>query len=172
MNTYRPGVVRVGVAVVMIALTAEAPGAFLQTRQSASSAIAPRAVKASTGTILGSAWKGDGTPLPEAILRLRNLETGRGVARTTGNADGRFRFEAINPGVYVVELLARDDKVLAVGDVFAVTAGGQAVTLVRLSSRAPWVGGFFGNAAAAVIAAASTLGVTATGSSGRPVSPQ
>jgi hypothetical protein len=62
--------------------------------------------------------------------------------------------------------------VLAIGDLFSVTAGDQATTLVRLSSKTPWVAGFFGNAAAAAIAAASTLGVTAVGSSGSPASGQ
>ena len=61
---------------------------------------------------------------------------------------------------------------MAVGDLFAVTAGGQATTVVRLSAKTPWVGGFFGNVAAAAIAAASTLGVTANGSSGSPASAQ
>ena len=74
------------------------------------------------------------------------------MARTIGDADGRFRFEGVEPGAYVVELVSSDDKVLAVGDLFGVPAGGQATTLVRLSSKAPWVAGFFGNAAAAAIA--------------------
>ena len=94
---------------------------------------------------------------------MRNVETGRGVARTVSDADGRFRFERVDPGAYVVELVSDEDKVLAIGDLFGVTAGGQATTFVRLSSKAPWFAGFFGNAAAAAISAASTLGVTAVG---------
>ena len=94
------------------------------------------------------------------------------VARTVSDGDGRFRFEGVDPGAYVVELLSLEDKVLAVGDLFGVLAGGQATTLVRLSSKAPWFAGFFGNAAAAAIAAASTLGVTAVGSNGSPASAQ
>ena len=61
---------------------------------------------------------------------------------------------------------------LAVGDLFGVTAGSQATTIVRLSAKTPWFAGFFGNAAAAAIAAASTLGVTAIGSNGSPASAQ
>jgi hypothetical protein len=125
-----------------------------------------------TGTILGTAWRGDTTPYPQARIRLRNVHNGRGIARTVSDSDGRFRFERVDPGAYVVELLSQDDKVLAVGDLFGVSSGRQSVTAVRLSSRAPWFSGFFGNAAAAAIAAASTLGVTATGSNGRPASAQ
>lgn len=125
-----------------------------------------------TGIILGTAWRGDTTPYPQARIRLRNVQNGRGVARTVSDTDGRFRFERVDPGAYVVELLSQEDKVLAVGDLFGVSSGSQSVTAVRLSSRAPWFSGFFGNAAAAAIAAASTLGVTAAGSNGRPASAQ
>jgi hypothetical protein len=170
---YRPEFVCLGIAILVVALAAPAKGAAsAQAGTSASAAAPSTTVRATTGVVLGSAWKGDNTPYPRARIRLRNVETGRGVARTTSDTDGRFRFEAVEPGVYVVELLSEDDKVLAVGDIFGVSAGTQQLTLVRLSSKAPWYGGFFGNAAAAAIAAASTLGVTANGSSGRPVSPQ
>jgi len=132
----------------------------------------PGAAPTTVGVVLGTAWKGDTLPYPQARIRLRNVETGHSAARTISDADGRFRFGRVEPGAYVVELLSNDDKVLAVGDLFGVTAGGQASTSVHLSSKAPWVGGFFGNAAAAAIAAASTLGVTAVGSSGSPASGQ
>lgn len=124
------------------------------------------------GLVIGSAWKSDTQPYPDARIRLRDVETGRAVARTISDGDGRFRFEGCEPGVYVVELLSSEDKVLAVGDLFGVAAGAQATTLVRLGSKAPWFAGFFGNAAAAAIAAASTLGVTAVGSNGTPTSAQ
>jgi hypothetical protein len=132
----------------------------------------PAAAPATVGLVIGTAWRGDTLPYPQARIRLRNVETGRSVAQTLSDGDGRFRFERVSPGAYVVELLSNEDKVLAVGDLFGVTAGGQATTLVRLSSKAPWFAGFFGNAAAAAIAAASTLGVTAVGSNGSPASGQ
>jgi hypothetical protein len=125
-----------------------------------------------TGTVQGTAWRGDTTPLPQARIRLRNIQTGRGVAVAVTNSDGRFRFDLVEPGAYVVELLSATDKVIAVGDLFGVSADMQSITFVRLSTTSPWFAGFFGNAAAAAIAAASTLGVTATGSNGRPASAQ
>jgi hypothetical protein len=132
----------------------------------------PAVAPTTTGVVIGTSWRGDTLPYPQARIRLRNVETGRAVARTLSDADGHFRFDRVDPGAYVVELLSTQDKVLAVGDLFGVMAGGQATTLVRLSSKAPWVGGFFGNAAAAAISAASTLGVTAVGSNGSPSSAQ
>lgn len=132
----------------------------------------PAVASTTVGAVLGSAWKGDSQPYPQARIRLRCVDTGRGVARTASDREGQFRFDRVDPGAYVVELLSSDDKVLAVGDLFGLAAGGQATTLVRLSSKAPWVAGFFGNAAAAAITAASTLGVTAVGSNGSPASGQ
>jgi hypothetical protein len=132
----------------------------------------PAAASTTLGVVLGSAWRADSQPYPQARIRLRSVDTGRGVARTVSDADGRFMFERVEPGSFVVELLSPEDKVLAIGDLFGVTAGGQVTTLVRLSSKAPWFGGFFANAAAAAISAASTLGVTAIGSNGSPASGQ
>ncbi len=146
---------------------------FAQAPQVALSGPAASAnVKVTTGTIVGTAWKGETTPYPGARIRLRNAHTGRAIARTDCDSDGRFRFTQIDPAAYVVELMSEQDKVLAVGDLFGVTAGNESITLVRLASKTPWLGGFFGNAAAAAISAASTLGVTAAGSSGRPASVQ
>ena len=125
-----------------------------------------------TGWIVGTAWKGDTTPFGQARIRLRNVNDGRGVATTVSDSDGRFRFDRVDPAAYVVELLGNDDRVLAVGDLFGVSVGMESATVVRLGTKTPAAGGFWGNAAAAAIAAASVLGVTANGTNGRPVSPQ
>jgi hypothetical protein len=127
---------------------------------------------ATTGTVVGTAWKADSTPLPHARVRLRDVTTGRGVAITNTNAKGEFRFERVEPGAYVVELLSDRDAVLAIGELFGLRPDDTIATAVRLSARTTWFDGFFGNAAAAAIAAASSLGITAVGSSGLPASPQ
>ena len=153
---------------VLLVVLSGMPRAVAQTTPRPPPVVAP----ATFGAVIGTAWKGDTTPYPRARIRLRNVETGRAVARTVSDANGRFHFERVESGVYVVELASDEDKVLAVGDLFSVTVGDPATTLVRLSSKAPWVAGFFGNAAAAVIAAAATLGVTGVGSNGNPASGQ
>jgi hypothetical protein len=163
------------VAVLSLAVTSRGRAQVASPPQPAvapASAGAAIGAAATTGVVIGSAWRGDTQPYPRARIRLRNVETGRGVARTVSDGDGRFRFERAEPGTYVVELLSDQDKVLAIGDLFGVSAGGQATTLVRLNSKAPWFEGFFGNAAAAAISAASAIGVTAVGSNGSPASGQ
>ncbi len=114
---------------VLLVVLSGMPRAIAQTTPRPQPAVAP----ATFGAVIGTAWKGDTTPYPQARIRLRNVETGRAVARTVSDADGRFHFDRVDPGVYVVELASNDDKVLAVGDLFSVTVGDQATTLVRLS---------------------------------------
>lgn len=121
-------------------------------------------------TILGAAWKADNTPIPQARLRLRNVTTGRPEAITTANGSGQFTFSNIEPGSYVIELVNDQGKVLALGQVFSLGPGETVATFVRLSARKSWFGGFFTNAAATALTAASSLGVTALGSDGQPVS--
>jgi hypothetical protein len=169
LNRRFVGGVATGMLVVM-ALTTTAVAQAPLTARSGPGLTAT--VTVSTGTITGTAWKGETSPYPQARIRLRNVHTGRAIARTDADSDGRFHFLQVDPAPYVVELVSEEDKVLAVGDLFSVTAGNESTTLVRLASKTPWLGGFFGNAAAAVISAASTLGVTAAGSSGRPASVQ
>ena len=172
---HRAGIVRVGIlALVLVPAAQAAIGAQAGARPAHETTVAARTTnpQTTTGWIIGSAWKGDTTPYAQARIRLRNVQSGRATSTTVSDAEGRFRFDRVDPAPYVVELLSTDDKVLAVGDLFGVTVGSQSVTLVRLTAKAPGYGGFWGNAAAAVIAAASTLGVTANGTNGRPVSPQ
>lgn len=164
---YRAGICRAAIAAVAL-LPSPSPAIGAQAAQPEPT----QRTSTATGWIVGMAWKGDTTPFAQARIRLRDVRDGRGVATTVSDGEGRFRFDRVEPAAYVVELLGGDDRVLAVGDLFAVSVGMQSVTAVRLSTKTPWHGGFWGNAAAAAIAAASTLGVTANGTNGRPVSPQ
>jgi hypothetical protein len=124
------------------------------------------------GAVTGTAWKADNTPLPGATIVLRGVDDGREAGMATTDAKGQFTFGRVAPGPYIVELRSRQGRVLAVSDLFLVSEGRTATTFVRLSARAPWFTGFFGNTAAAAIAAASSVGITALGSSGLPASPQ
>ena len=128
-------------------------------------------------------WNSDNSPVPNAKVRLRNTQSGRIESNSTTSEDGRFAFSA-EGGSYVVELVGDNGKVIAVGQSFHAEAGETVATFVRLSPRRPWFADIFSNASTAVIAAASSLGVTAlgpngtgpsvtpNGTSGRPISAQ
>jgi hypothetical protein len=130
------------------------------------------AVVKTTGMIAGSAWKADKTALPDATVRLRDVQTGVIVANALTNAGGKFRFEETEAGIYVIELVTERVRVLAVGQLFAVRPGETVTMLVRVGTKTPWFPGFFGNAATGALGAAARLGVTAVGSNGVPASPQ
>lgn len=128
------------------------------------------ASRAAGSTILGTAWKADNAPIPYARVRLRNVATGRAEATAVANASGQYTFDNVENGSYVIELVNEDGKVLALGQVFSVGPGETVATFVRLGARAPGISGFFSNAATTAVTAASSLGLTAMGSDGQPVS--
>jgi hypothetical protein len=126
-----------------------------------------------SASIMGTAWKADNTPIPQAKVRLRDVGSGKTLAAAIANEAGQFTFSDIEPGSYIVELVSDKGRVLAVGHTLAVGAGETIVTFVRLGTKVPWFDGFFVNAAASVAAAAASMGVTAVAPQEmRPVSPQ
>jgi hypothetical protein len=112
-------------------------------------------------SIRGAAWNADNSPIPNARLRLRDVGTGRIVATTVANDIGQFKFDNIEGGGYVIELVSESGKILTVGHTFIVAPGETVATFVRLGTKVPWFDGFFANAASAVAASAASLGVTA-----------
>jgi hypothetical protein len=123
-------------------------------------------------SVHGVVWNADNTPLPYARVRLRNQQTGRVDAAAAANENGQFTFDSLEGGSYVIELVGDDSKVIALGQIFRVEPGDTVATFVRLGARQPRLAGLFSNAAAAVISAASSAGVTAIGSQAPPASPQ
>ena len=127
-------------------------------------------LSAKGGTVTGTVWRSDHTPLPNAELQLRDTTTGQIVASTRADELGRFAFAKLNAGNYVVELVDQNRTVLALGEMFSLGPTETVTTFVRLAASGKWYGGFFTNAAAAAIAAAATVGVTALGNGGQPAS--
>jgi hypothetical protein len=124
------------------------------------------------GSVNGTAWHPDNTPIARALLRLRDVTAGRALMRTRSDVAGRFLFEEVPAGSYLVELVDDDDRVLAVGPMFSMAQAEWVATFVRLGTNVPWYGGFFGNSAAAVLTTAAALGVTAVAQGGSPASPR
>jgi hypothetical protein len=127
---------------------------------------------AGSGTVSGTAWYADQSPIPNALLRLRNLTTGQLALGAEADAAGRFEFDPVPAGSYVVELVDDTGRVRAVGQMFSLGPGETVATFVRLPSRDRWIDGFVGNAAAAALSAAASLGLTAVGDGVQPASPR
>jgi hypothetical protein len=153
-----------GVALACLALPA---GVLADARPSGHRASAP-----ASATVRGMVWHADNTPVPAGNVRLRNLHTGRVEAAAVTTERGQFTFEKVQRGSYLTEVVDESGKVIAVGQSFRLETGEAVATFVRLPARRSWLAGAFANTAAAVIAAASSAGVTAIGSTAPPVSPQ
>jgi hypothetical protein len=129
-------------------------------------------LSAKGGEVTGTVWNSDNTPLPDAQLQLRDTSTGRIVGSTRADGLGRFTFPKVNAGTYVVELVDGNRRVLAVGEMFSLGPTETVSTSVRLAAAGRRHGWMFTNAAAAAIAAAAIVGVTALANGGQPASPR
>jgi hypothetical protein len=128
------------------------------------------AVSTRGGTVTGTVWRANDAPVANAALQLRDVTTGLIVRATRGDELGRFTFLKVTAGSYIVELVDDNKNVLALGEMFSIGPTETVATFIRLGTATAWYGGFFGNAAAAAIAAAATVGVTALGHGGQPAS--
>jgi hypothetical protein len=124
------------------------------------------------GRVVGTAWRPDNSPLARALLRVRDLTSGRIVLGVQADDQGRFNFSTVPAGSYVVELVNERGAVRAVGQRFSVRGGETVATSVRLGPDGRWLDGVLGSAAAAALAAAASLGVTAIGDGVQPASPR
>jgi hypothetical protein len=127
-------------------------------------------VRVDAGTIIGTVWNRNDTPVATPRLRLRDATTGRIVQTTQGDSLGRFTFLRVPAGSYLVELVDQSGNVLALGQMFALGPLETVATFLRLGASVPWYTGFFSNAAAAALASAAALGLTAVGNGGQPAS--
>lgn len=96
--------------------------ARLAARANLGGASAP-AFDAAAVRVIGVAWQDDGTAVPYPQLQIRNLENGQVVARTTGTESGEFSFDGLAEGVYVIELLDEDGRVVDVGQPMVLASG-------------------------------------------------
>lgn len=131
-------------------------------------------VRSASGYALvrGMVWNADNSPVPGGNVRLRNLYTGRVEAGGITNERGEFDFERVPSASYLTEAVDEAGKVLAVGQTFRIESSETIATFIRIPPRRSWLAGAFSNTASAVIAAASSAGITAIGSKAPPVSPQ
>jgi len=146
---------------IVAAQQAVRPGtaAAKMTRQSAKAG-AQGAAKDIRSLINGVAIDSDQTPLPNATLRLRNLEDNKIEQVVTSNTRGEFSFVARPDVPYVVEIADQTGRIVAVSDVIMANAGEVAGAILTLPSRLPALAGVFRDTASSVLSAATGMGLT------------
>jgi hypothetical protein len=134
-------------------------------------AAAKKTAKDIKSLINGVARDGAQARIPNATVRLRNLEINNVEQVVTANEFGEFSFVAQPNVSYVVEIADRAGRVVAVSDVVVANAGEVAGTVVSLPGRLPALAGVFSNTASSVISAAANSGLTVIDPAQPKVSP-
>jgi hypothetical protein len=113
----------------------------------------------------------NGTPLQNAVVRLRNLTSKQVEQVATANRLGQFAL-AVRPDVpYVVEIVDGAERILAVGDIIIVQSGDVSTVVISIPTRLPANTGIFTDTVGSVLTAAAGLGLT-TLPSAPPLSPE
>ena len=92
---------------------------------------------AAFSTIMGNALDSTDGQLANVVVRLRDARFGRIVETQYTDQSGIFTFKAVDPGSYIVEILANDDTILAASQLLNVNAGETASTVVKLPFKVP-----------------------------------
>lgn len=114
-------------------------------------------------TIQGNALNSTNGPMNDVLVRLRDARFGRIVNAQLTDKSGLFAFKAIDPGTYIVEIMANDQSVLAASQLLNVNAGEAVSAVVKLPFRIPPFAGVLGSTttpsatAVATEAAASSI---------------
>src|SRR3954471_10441421 len=86
-----------------------------------------------TGTVQGKVVDSTNAAVANAIVDLQDVIVGRIAARQLSDETGRFAFERVEPGTYVVEIVRRgDSSVLATSELVRVSGGDTLFTIVKL----------------------------------------
>ena len=114
-------------------------------------------------TIQGNALNSTNGPLNDVAVRLRDARFGTIVDEQMTDKSGLFAFKSIDPGSYIVEVMANDQSVMAASQLLNVDAGQAVSAVVKLPFRIPPFAGVIGStstpsaAAIATQAAASSI---------------
>ncbi len=146
---------------VVSAQQAVRPSTVARTPRRPATAAAPRAARVIQSLINGVAVNSDQTPVPNAIVRLRNLGVNAIEQTITANELGEFSFVA-QPGIpYVVEVADSSGRTIAVGDVVVANAGEVAGTKVSVPSGLPVLAGVYGSSLSSIQSRAIGSGLMA-----------
>ena len=134
----------------------------------------PRAKGVGLGTIQGNALDSTNRKMVDARMRLRDARFGRIVDTQLTDKSGIFTFQKLEPGSYIVEIMADDQSILAASDLLNVDGGQVVSAIVKLPFRIPPAAGLAGGTArstAWIIATQALASSIAAVVPTRPVSP-
>lgn len=125
-------------------------------------------------TIQGNALNSTNGPMPDTFVRLRDARFGRVVETQITDKSGMFTFKVLDPGSYIVELMGKDQTLLAASQMLNVNAGDAVSAIVKLPFRVPPFAGLLGSSstptAALIASQAAATGIAAVVPTA-PVSP-
>jgi hypothetical protein len=129
--------------------------------------------QAAASIINGVALAANNSPLPNAIVHLRNLDTKQIEQRSVTDHLGQFVF-VVKPDVpYVVEIAGQAGRIFAASDVITTQLGEVAGAMVTLPAPLPAIAGIFRDTAGSVLSAVTGTGMTALDTTVAPqVSPE
>lgn len=122
--------------------------------------------------IMGYLWAGEGTPVSDATIQLRNLVTGQIEQTSTTLQNGAFAFNNVSGGTYAIEYVSESaGRLVAVGQAFSVAPGETVATFVRLGSNIVGiVPDLVGNVGSLVASTAASAGITGSVAPEQPAS--
>lgn len=127
-------------------------------------------------TIQGNALNSTNGALPYNAVRLRDAHAGRIIGSQVTDKSGLFAFRGLDPGSYIVELIAPDQAtILSASQILSLDAGQALTAVVKLPFHISPFAGLLGHtvpSAVAVSSAAASSGVMAATVAGEPLSPQ
>ena len=95
--------------------------------------------------IQGNALNSTNGQVANAVVRLRDARFGRIVGTEITDQSGLFAFRNVDPGTYIVEMMAADESsVLAASQLLNVNAGEVVSAVVKLPFRVPPFAGAMG----------------------------
>lgn len=155
------------------AIAARSTTSAARTASSLSSLGSGSSVASSRATsVMGYLWAGEGTPISDATVQLRNIVTGQIEQVSTTLNNGAFAFNNVQGGTYAIEYVTESaGRVVAVGQAFSVAPGETVATFVRLGSRlVAIVPDLASNAAQAAVSTAASAGIAGTIAPDQPAS--
>jgi hypothetical protein len=142
--------------VSLLPLAAQQPATtvFTTARNSVTNTAIIRAKEKALTTIQGNALNSTNGQMSNVIVRLRDARFGRIVDSQLTDKSGMFAFKAIDPGSYIVEIMANDQSILAASQLLNVNAGEAVSAVVKLPFRIPPFVGIAGSTSATPTAVA------------------